>query len=393
MGFYQEDIEEQPLLHSDGFHLLMGKATIYQGNALDILRALPTASHHCVVTSPPYYGLRDYGVERQIGLEGSPEEYVASLVELFREVRRVLHDSGVVWLNLGDCYAGQTGYSGAYPSTQLRGELVNMGITRAGKFRFSREMLNDKAHPRRVIPGKPKDLVGIPWMVAFALRDDGWYLRSEVIWTKANPMPESANDRPGNAHEQIFMLSKKPHYFYDKAAVSHEETGNHNLRDVWPLNAEPYPEAHFATFPIDLPIRCIKAGTSEKGCCERCGAPYTRDMVMLGKKQSGHALGEGHTRIPDRPDLDVARVHKNVSKQVGWQPSCSCRDAECVPCRVLDPFAGSGTTGLAASQLSRNSTLIDLSPKYVQMAYKRITEKCDKPSAEIMLHRRRRSLP
>lgn len=276
------------------------KGELYHGDCLDVLQRMPDQSVQCVVTSPPYWGLRDYGDPNQFGLEPTPQEYVQNLVRTFQEVRRVLRDDGTVWLNLGDTYAA--GGMGKGSGKQL----TNRGTSAGGHM--------DK--PRKAPSGlKPKDLVGIPWRVAFALQDDGWYLRQENVWEKPNPMPESVTDRPTCAHEKVFLLSKSERYFYDYEAVKEPATysipnsphsisspygqgytrrasGNkerkrgadrgrpeshlggyipwkddgkgRNLRNVWTIPTRPFSGAHFAVFPPDLAEICIKAG-SRKG--------------------------------------------------------------------------------------------------------------------------------
>jgi DNA modification methylase len=321
--------------------------TVYIGDCRAVMAELEPESVHCVVTSPPYWGLRDYGVPGQLGLEPTPEEYVANMVGVFREVRRVLRDDGTVWLNLGDSYA-----------------------TGAGK-------ASSPGGGRMPLPGlKPKDLVGIPWRVAFALQADGWYLRSDIIWAKPNPMPESVTDRPTKAHEYLFLLTKSARYHYDAEAVRepaqdwsvggpgrgiaatthyHPDNGGNeglgklaarykaarrhgvpdgwatgpgshstvdhstrdrnngptetvpvvkagrNIRSVWTIATQPYPGAHFATFPEKLVEPCVKAGSPPDGV-------------------------------------------------------------------VLDPFAGSGTVGRVANRLGRRAILIDLSADYIDQA-------------------------
>lgn len=281
----------------------------------------------CCVTSPPYYGLRDYGVNGQIGLEQTPDEYVAEMVGVFREVRRVLRDDGVLWLNLGDSYANQ-GASGPQGAT---GDRASRTFTAGGM----RKGMGD---------AKPKDLIGIPWQVAFALRSDGWYLRSEIIWAKPNPMPESVTDRPTKAHEQVFLLSKNARYFYDADAIAEDAihagatvtlgekslsrgqatasgktaSGNgtagsvivadrRNARTIWTIATQPYSGAHFATMPPALAERCIKAGSAK-----------------------------GDT--------------------------------------ILDPFGGAGTTALVADRLGRVATIIELNPEYAALARERIKD-------------------
>lgn len=256
------------------------------GDCRETLRDVPDRTFHCCVTSPPYWGLRDYGHERQIGLEETPEQYVEQLVQVFREVRRVLRDDGTLWLNIGDSYAA-TGCGGGGRFMDERGDTAWQ--TRAQLRGF-----------KKTAGLKYKDLVGIPWMVAFALRADGWWLRSEIIWAKPSPMPESVKDRPTKAHEQVFLLAKNRHYYYDQAAIREPVTGrshsrghavnpkaranargnkqnpsfcaavrhlvdDRNARDVWTVAAEPYTGAHFATMPRELARRCVVAGAPEGG--------------------------------------------------------------------------------------------------------------------------------
>ena len=293
---------------------------VAEGDALASLHGLPDASAQCCVTSPPYWGLRDYGAEGQIGQEATPEKYVARLVEVFRDVRRVLRDDGVLWLNLGDTYAATTRDSSGKGDKQRS----NAGTLIADR--------------RWAVPDglKPKDLVGIPWMVAFALRADGWYLRSEVIWSKPNPMPESVTDRPTKAHEQVFLLTKSARYFYDAKAIAEPTKGvglsweerkalgegarrgfaqngisnigtgtTRNARSVWEITPEPCALAHFATMPPELARRCILAGSR-------------------------------------RADI------------------------------VLDPFGGAATTALMALAHGRRAILCEISPDYIALQHERL---------------------
>ncbi len=383
---------------------------IIHSDVITGLSQIPDQSVQCVVSSPPYWGLRDYGVEGQIGLEKTPEEYVARMVEVFREVRRVLRDDGTVWLNLGDSYAGTSGcHTGGSDKANS-----NAGATNS--------YIPDKA-------GKPKDLVGIPWRVAFALQADGWYLRSDIIWSKPNPMPESVTDRPTKSHEYIFLLTKKARYYYDadavreplgdwseKALVSNwsrkkyrvppgktpdgmsPERGwgngygdninplGRNRRTVWEIATQPFPMAHFATFPEALVEPCIKAGTSERGCCSVCGAPWER-VVERNKNEEIADSAYGKTPDDDKQSrayriqarLKAARAsgadHDSalnvISKTIGWQPSCSC-NTDTVPCIVLDPFGGSGTVGKVARDLNRKAILIELNAEYIKIARERL---------------------
>ena len=311
------------------------------GDALTELRKLPDESIHCCITSPPYWGLRDYGVDGQLGLEKTPEEYVNKLVEIFREVKRALRKDGTLWLNLGDSYSGS-----------------GKGIgSDHGKAAYEDKDIHKTDWSGTGL--KPKDLVGIPWRVAFALQADGWYLRQDIIWAKPNPMPESVTDRCTKAHEYIFMLSKSAKYYYDAEAIKEDQieyernrrlkeqskgldtvykisrdgktgqtpagrngavrnvkrrqelalAGKRNRRSVWMITTKPMPKIfgaeHFATFPPEIPELCIKAGCPAGGI-------------------------------------------------------------------VLDPFFGAGTTGQEALRLGRKFTGIELNPKYCEMAERRI---------------------
>ncbi len=229
------------------------------GDCIEMMRTLPDESVHCCVTSPPYFGLRDYGVEGQIGLEPTPDELVAALVTVFREVRRVLRDDGVMFLNIGDSYYNhRTGHNGGMPGQTVHGGRQN------GK--------PDKAVgcPRRAtkLQGiREKELIGIPWMLAFALRADGWLIRQEIIWSKPNPTPEKVTDRFTKSHEQVFLLTKRSHYSFDSTVVM--ETGVDGLprrkRSVWEVKTSRAGGAHFATFPPALIEPCIKAGCPQGG--------------------------------------------------------------------------------------------------------------------------------
>ena len=253
-------------------------ATLLTGDCRTILPTLPERQVQCCVTSPPYFGLRDYGHAEQIGLEPTPDAYVAELVAVFREVRRVLADDGTLWLNLGDSYAsGEIGRHDGSSGRRIDGHKVST------KFVTRQQARMDTGMPT-------KNLLGIPWRVAFALQADGWYLRSDIIWHKPNPMPESVTDRPTKAHEYVFLLSKSARYFYDAAAISEQSSGlkggefgsggkevgrlrqdsarprpvddgTRNARTVWTISTKPYKGAHFATMPPDLAERCILAGS------------------------------------------------------------------------------------------------------------------------------------
>ena len=310
---------------------MLNKVNILIGDCRNLLREMAEKSVHTCVTSPPYFGLRDYGMDDQIGLEQTPEAFVAEMVAVFREVKRVLRDDGTLWLNLGDSYAGSgKGRNGdGSPNVDPLSKQATSAGTIIGNL--------IKSHTPNL---KPKDLIGIPWRVAFALQADGWYLRQDIIWHKPNPMPESVTDRCTKAHEYIFLLSKSPQYYFDHEAIKEpvanssisrlsqnnlpnqlgsdrvpfktngtmKAVGNteiRNKRSVWTITTKPFKGAHFATFPPDLIEPCILAGCPEGGT-------------------------------------------------------------------VLDPFGGAGTTGLVASNHNRNSILCELNPKYAQLALDRI---------------------
>jgi DNA modification methylase len=379
--------------------------TVYGGDCREVLASLPADSVDCVVTSPPYWGLRDYGNDGQLGLERTPEEYVAHLAQVFQEVRRVLKPSGTCWLNLGDSYA----------ASQSGGDKV-FGNPAFNENRPSRAATKT---PARSLGGlKPKDLVGIPWRVAFALQADGWYLRSDIIWSKPNPMPESVTDRPTKSHEYLFLLTKSPRYFFDADAVREEGSGRNwataggnimgagvhkhidkfvdrgegrnredafgrNIRSVWNIATRPYPGAHFAVFPPELPERCIKAGSSEHGVCSTCGAPYERIIERIGGPPPGdHRQREGFDDTSKQAHASgtvdgsaLSKVYREFgyaeNRTVGWRPTCAHDSEPPVPAVVLDPFGGSGTVGMVANRLSRRAILIDLNPEYLKQQMKR----------------------
>jgi len=359
------------------------------GDALTELRKLPDESVDCCVTSPPYWGLRDYGVPGQLGLEKTPEEYVAHLVEVFREVRRVLRNDGTCWINLGDSYASCAKGGPGDSTRRQKG---------TGRCLYSTQ-------PNRYgpFPGlKPKDLVGIPWRVAFALQADGWWLRQDIIWHKPNPMPESVRDRCTKAHEYIFMLTKAARYWYDAEEVKEERTTEHeghqfggnkynqvnvrikhspgshyessgqrNLRDVWLITTKPMPKVfrqeHFATFPPEIPELCIKAGCPPK-VCAKCGEPWERKITRKANYEKRQDRGQpGHKG----PQVDSSGWKPATITDNGYGPICACGDGTASGV-VLDPFFGAGTTGLVALRLGREFIGIELNEKYCEMAKKRI---------------------
>ncbi len=406
--------------------------TVLTGDAIEQLRTLPDESVQCCVTSPPYWGLRDYGtaaweggdeecdhlkpfdavshitstlnrakdplkdqgntghkhegyretcgkcgakrIDSQLGLEKTPEEYVAKMVEVFREVRRVLRHDGTLWLNIADT------------------------------------MLPDKNE------------ADIPHKLKISLGQDGWIKRSTIIWHKPNPMPESVTDRPTKSHEYLFLLTKCASYFYDAEAIKEnvgvesrmaasfrdggvytnnrsfdnaggKEKATHgdgeaslngrNKRSVWTIATQPYPEAHFATYPPDLIKPCIMAGTSAKGCCSKCGAPWERivEREREATRPGNHSCtDETAPHMQSRGsggNTELRYRYETTTQTLGWQPTyahgCNCAVHAIMPCTVLDPFVGSGTTGMVALELGRKAVLIELNPSYVKL----IEQRCD----------------
>lgn len=382
------------------------ESVIHVGDVFNVLPTLPERSVHCVITSPPYFGLRDYGVEDQLGVEKTPDEYVANLVRVFREVRRVLRDDGTVWLNLGDSYANDGKWGG---STGGRHAAPLHGDTSIGRQRRSTGL-------------KPKDLIGIPWRVAFALQADGWYLRSDIIWAKPNPTPESVRDRPTKAHEYVFLFTKSERYFYDHISSAEPSvhagrvvraTGNaaknavapdavndrrtvvgftvhdtvvgatRNRRTVWTITTKPYKGAHFATFPPTLVEPMVLAGTSGGGCCATCGAPRIPVVERTttgwdGSKYEERAVSANGGVISGGSAKST--LGSSGGTQVGqsiirdWKSGCGCRcngSTQSVPCTVLDPFAGSGTVGEVCNSLGRRFLGIEIKPEYAALAQTR----------------------
>lgn len=272
--------------------------TLYHGDSLDVLRTLPAGSVDSCVTSPPYFGLRDYGEPGQYGLEASPAEYVETMRTLFTEVRRVLADDGTLWLNLGDSYATATKGSGGTGKSTLGAASGGNAISEAG---ILRSQQRQQMALRRMQPDRPeKNLLGIPWRVAFALQDGGWILRNAIVWHKINAMPESATDRLSTRSETVFMLTKSPRYWFDLDAIK-ERPGGPNPGDVWSIATETFPGAHFAVMPAKLAERCVLAGCKPGGT-------------------------------------------------------------------VLDPFSGSGTTGMVAQRHGRRYVGIDLNREYLDLS-------------------------
>jgi DNA modification methylase len=392
---------------------------IIVGDCVEGLRTIADCSVQCCVTSPPYYGLRDYGHDGQIGLEDTPEAYIAKMVEVFREVKRVLRDDGTLWLNIGDSYWAGKGSNG---SSKARATADERGYAQSSGTVTMDTRPTDGKHD--VI--KPKDLIGIPWMLAFALRADGWYLRQDIIWHKPNPMPESITDRCTKAHEYVFLLTKSARYYYDAEAVKEPsvdsvnsaarykhafwENGKHqtggysasgekhtsgmkefdgmrNRRSVWSITTKPFKGAHFAVMPEDLVEPCVLAGTGARGCCSACGSawrriveaesPDGRKAIVVGGKaydEDGNALmGDNMIDKGVRGSFSSNNGATLKRTTIGWEPSCSCA-ADVVPCVVLDPFTGSGTTAVVALRHNLDFVGCELNEEYVKVAHDRIVD-------------------
>lgn len=332
--------------------------TILQGDWLERLRELPDGSHQMCVTSPPYWGLRDYGVSGQIGLEKTPEEYVAKLVEGFREVRRVLKDDGTLWLNLGDSYAA-SGRGGG--GNSIQNNAIGREISEKNSFRMA---------PKGY---KQKDLVGIPWLVAFALRADGWYLRSDIIWAKPNPMPESVTDRPTRSHEYLFLLSKSQRYYYDHEAIKDAPSpdlikqiedgyNGHAIKDY--LESSVQDASATKGRIIDGYRKRIDKqrghGRRHNGFNEKWDALTPEEQALCGRnKRSVWTVAPANFR-----EAHFATFPPDLIKPcilAGSKPGDT----------VLDPFGGSGTTGQVAVEFGRKATLIELNPNYVKLIEQR----------------------
>ena len=406
------------------------------------LRLLPDACVHCVVTSPPYWGLRDYGtarweggdqecshtgkvrrtspsgsqkqasnagahavssgdcacgairIDQQIGLEPTFTTWLDKMVEVFSEVRRVLHPSGTVWCNVGDSYNAYNG--GAGPGSKLSQTQSAVRPQLSTGYGLRTKTL------------KPKDLMMMPARLAIALQDDGWWLRSDIIWHKPNAMPSSQTDRPTSSHEHIFLLAKRRSYFFDLEAATENSVSDHlsgngykreprlsfldengprgndepwqpqetrMIRDVWTIPTQAFEGSHFATFPTELVRRCIALGSSEKGVCPTCGAPWTRLV-----KKSGGTIGKGawhpgrdaqvQGHLGGTPAAQGWRGDYRVEK-MGWQPGCT-HGLPPIPSLILDPFLGSGTSIVVALRLGRRAIGIELSYVYCKIATDRI---------------------
>lgn len=433
--------------------------TIYNQDFIIGGKNLLPKSIQCCVTSPPYFALRDYGVEKSkwpeitfklnewvpetvvpameccLGLEPDTVSFIAHLVHVFRIVRESLRDDGVLWVNMGDSYA-----TSGKNRTKEQAEAKS---TLQGSKKSQSQSLKQQS---KIVSGiKPKDLMGIPWMMALSMRADGWFLRQDIIWNKPNPMPESVTDRCSKSHEYIFLFSKSQKYFFDaesirtpladdsiarlaqdienqkgssrgyagkrhngnmksilKKSFTSDQAGSGkinnvnrsgcfdgdgnlmvrptaNRKSVWTITTAAFKEAHFATFPEDIPEICIKAGTSKHGCCSKCYAPYkrvTETELLPTKKAAKISIVDERDHTADKNSSGSNRQkdghlpgHYNQITTLGWSPSCDC-DAPVIPCTVLDPFSGSGKTPITAAKLDRNYIAFEISPEYHKMSEK-----------------------
>lgn len=344
---------------------------IHVGDCLSILPTLANASVQTCITSPPYYGLRDYGMVGQIGLEETPAAYVARLVAVFEEVRRVLRDDGTLWLNLGDSYAGSWGAEGrttshgnsAYNASQMQRKSITNHPKRSRRVPASDELL------------KPKDLIGIPWRVAFALQEAGWYLRQDIIWSKPNPMPESVGDRCTKAHEYLFLLSKSPRYYFDQGAIREQAAASSLAR--WSQN-------------LDAQAGSDRVPGKTNGAMKAVGSRSRRDTIARAGAVAAHVL-PGQQAAQHRADrapesFDTETRNKRSVWTVATKPFREAHFATfpeqlIEPCVlagapaggvVLDPFMGAGTTAVVAERLGRRWLGIELNPEYAEIAQERL---------------------
>lgn len=383
----------------------MANVRLLIGDVRARLRELPAGSIHAAITSPPYWGLRDYGVEGQLGLEPTLGEHLAVMVDVFAEVRRVMRPEGTVWINYGDCYA-----------TTPNGRSAADTKAAGADDRTYRDKPFSTAKGSGLRSG---NMCMVPERLAIALQEDGWMVRSRIIWGKMNTKPDSSGRfRPSYNHEMIWMLSQQSNCFYDAVAVRQPTATTTKVRlkqnvanqdgslrqpgrggrpfkavgdvddrllrayepapaEVWEIPTARFDGAHTATFPPELAARCILAGTSAAGCCASCGAPVVRvtesAFVPQGDVSEAKGVRGGDGQKPLDPSSRLMGTRRGTTEvtTLGWEPTCNCA-AGIVPCTVLDPFGGAGTTGLVAARLNRAAILIELNPEYAAQAEARI---------------------
>lgn len=369
---------------------------IMVGDALDSLKTLPDESVQCCVTSPPYWGLRDYGVVGQLGLEKTPDEYVARMVAVFREVRRVLRKDGTLWLNIGDSYAG-SGKGGNPPESQHQKQRTNRGTVALSDYPVgstAREAAVTNV-TRLTFPDagiKAKDLVGIPWMLAFALRADGWYLRQRLPWVKRNPMPESVEDRPASGVEDVFLLSKSERYFYDYEAVRRRMAPASLPRLAQNVEGQAGSDRANGGAKTNGTMKAVRRSDKQGGHSRRHDGFNDRWDAMEKADQQSDGRAFRNTDLfydsIEAPFGAIGNETEIIALDVATQPYSEAHFATFPPSlivpliragtregdTVLDPFGGAGTTGLVADRLSRNAVLCELNPEYARMAERRIKQ-------------------
>jgi len=403
---------------------------IIVGDCRKVLETLPSDSVDCIVTSPPYWGLRNYNVAGQIGMENSFSAWLSEMVVIFRELRRVLKPTGTCWLNCGDAYASTPNGRSAAASKAAGDDrsFRDRPVSTVGEFAAKQRMM-------------------MPARLAIALQDDGWWVRDEIIWHKPNPMPSSVKDRTTPAHEMVYLLTKRARYYYDYVAVMEpiavaseiryaqptisEQKGGakqdqyengftgqrvrsrrpneiladlaqngqqmRQRRSVWTIATQPMREAHFATFPEALVEPMILAGTSHRGCCRQCGKPWERVVDRHDRGWDGSVYGEravaatggvlsGGTAKSTLGSSNGKMVGEMI--HLGWRPTCNCPRGRPSRPVVLDPFGGSGTVGLVADRHQRDAILIELNPEYAEIARQRIDAQRDTLFSAITVERR-----
>lgn len=339
------------------------KNTIINGNSLEVLKSLPDNSIDCCVTSPPYYALRDYGCDGQIGLEETPEKYIESLCDVFSEVRRVLTPEGTFWLNIADSYWG-----GGWRNAQFNEHSGD--IQKGSKGTYCG--LSLPACKGKVGEYKPKDLIGIPWMLAFSLRSQGWYLRQDIIWQKPNPMPESVTDRCTKSHEYIFLLSKSQRYYFDHEAIQEEATGYDGRKDTMMKGSKKYNTQIMHNQSVQSMAR--NGHERWKFKSKNCQYDGQRPNSMHLKREAGMS----DDVYPVRNKRDVWTVNTKPCKEAHFAtyPFELIKPCILAGCPengiVLDPFMGSGTTAIVARSLNRNYLGVELNPEYIKIAHKRL---------------------
>ena len=338
---------------------------IIHGDCLEVMRGMDAESVHCCVTSPPYWGLRDYGVSGQLGLERTPEEYVAALVAVFREVRRVLRDDGTLWLNLGDSWASGKGscFNPGGGESSYKDYRKKAGVIPLKRLNVSEV---------RAAGIKPKDLVGIPWRVAFALQADGWWLRSDIVWAKPNPMPESVTDRPTKSHEYIFLLTKSYRYYYDaKAIMEPVQSGPSDVQKM----IEKKDRIDAKHFHVDAGPLAAATHRTHIGNKRAVGGTKIHGNLP-GWDDGGRACNGPDQLFRNKRDVWTVGTSTYDGAHFATFPPALIRPCILAGCQVdgtvLDPFGGSGTTGLVAKQEGRNAILIELNTDYCGIARKRI---------------------